>query len=51
MMPMYDESRLWALLFVVYITVGVFLLMNLVLAVVYNNYRRHFKTGATVCCC
>lgn len=45
MMPMYDDSRLWSLLFIVYITVGVFLLMNLVLAVVYNNYRRHFKKG------
>jgi hypothetical protein len=43
MMPSYYQSKWWSLLFVSYLVLGVYILMNLVLAVVYNNYRKHFK--------
>jgi hypothetical protein len=43
MMPSYNQSKWWSLLFISYLILGVFILMNLVLAVVYNNYRKHFK--------
>lgn len=43
MMPSYNQSKWWSLLFISYLIIGVYILMNLVLAVVYNNYRKHFK--------
>lgn len=44
MMPSYTENRLYALVFVSFLVVGLIFLMNFVLAAVYSNYRGHLKT-------
>ena len=42
-MPIYQKSHLSAVYFVLFVVVGIFLLLNLVLAVVYLDYRRQMK--------
>ena len=42
-LPAYDNNRWFALLFVVYVIINMFIFMSIVLAVVYNNYKRHLK--------
>ncbi|KAI1296932.1 Two pore calcium channel protein 1B [Halotydeus destructor] len=42
-MPAYNKSRSYALYFVLFLIVNLYLFMNIVLAVVYNNYRKHLK--------
>lgn len=39
MMPIYNESRLSALFFVIFIFIGLYFLMPLVLASIFNNYQ------------
>ena len=38
MLPAYGQQRHFALFFVIYLTIGLFLLMNLLLAIFYANY-------------
>ena len=42
-MPAYDYNNWFALLFGVYVVVNLYIFMNIVLAVVYNNYKKHLK--------
>lgn len=39
MLPAYEYSRILAVFFVIYLLFGVFLLMNLLLALFYSNYK------------
>lgn len=39
MLPSYSQNRWCCWFFIVYIVLGVFYLMNLLLAIFYNNYR------------
>jgi two pore calcium channel protein 3 len=39
MLPAYEYSRPLAFFFVIYLLFGVFLLMNLLMALFYNNYK------------
>ena len=39
MLPSYNRSRLAALYFIIYLVVGLFLLMNLLLAIFYSSYQ------------
>jgi len=43
MLPAYAQSRWYALFFIIYLILGLFFLMNLVLAVFYNNYRSEIE--------
>jgi len=43
MMPAYERSSWYALFFIVYVIINLYIFMSIVLAVVYNNYRRHLK--------
>jgi Ion transport protein len=38
MLPAYEYSRLTSLFFVIYLMIGVFLIMNLLMALFYSNY-------------
>lgn len=42
-MPAYNTNRWYALYFVLFLVVNLYLFMNIILAVVYNNYRKHLK--------
>ena len=39
MMPAYQEQRWSALFFIVFLLIGLFFLMNLILATIYNHYK------------
>lgn len=43
MMPAYDESKWFALFFVVYLIICLYVFMSIVLAAIYNNYRQNLK--------
>uniref|UniRef100_X2AIS5 Ion transport domain-containing protein n=1 Tax=Capitella teleta TaxID=283909 RepID=X2AIS5_CAPTE len=43
MMPAYDESKWFALFFTLYTIINLYVFMNVVLAVIYNNYKNHLK--------
>jgi hypothetical protein len=45
MMPAYSSNRSNAIVFVSFLLIGLYFLMNLVLAVIYNQYRKHLKEG------
>ncbi len=44
-MPVYEVSRLNAIPFIVFLLLGLYFLMNLLLAVIYNNYRDNLKVS------
>ncbi|GBM49311.1 Two pore calcium channel protein 1 [Araneus ventricosus] len=43
MMPAYDSNRWFAIFFIAYLIICLYIFMNIFLAVVYNNYRKHLK--------
>ncbi|XP_046384151.1 two pore calcium channel protein 1-like [Ischnura elegans] len=43
MIPAYNAEKISALFFIIFITICVFIIMNIFLAVVYNNYRKNLK--------
>ncbi|CAL4058715.1 unnamed protein product, partial [Meganyctiphanes norvegica] len=43
MMPAFDQSPYYVIFFVVFLVVCYFIYMNIILAVIYNNYRKHLK--------
>ena len=44
-MPAFDLSTYYVIFFVVFLVVCFFIYMNIILAVIYNNYRKHLKVG------
>ncbi len=42
MLPAYEQSRLNSLFFIVFLVVGLFLLMNMLLAIFYSNYKKRY---------
>lgn len=42
-MPAFDESAYYVIFFVVFLVICYFVYMNIILAVIYNNYRKHLK--------
>ena len=42
-MPAYDYNTWFALFFVTYEIVNLYIFMNVVLATIYNNYKEHLK--------
>ena len=45
MLPAYGQQRHFALFFVIYLTIGLFLLMNLLLAIFYANYQERVEAS------
>jgi len=45
MLPAYNINPLYCLFFIVYLILGLFFLMNLLLAVFYNNYKNRLEEG------
>ncbi|KAG1662877.1 Two pore calcium channel protein 1 [Nymphon striatum] len=43
MMPAYDLKRWNALFFVAFLIIALYIFMSIILAVIYNNYRKHLK--------
>lgn len=43
MMPAFDESAYYVIFFVAFLVICFFIYMNIILAVIYNNYRKHLK--------
>lgn len=46
-MPAFDESAYYVIFFVVFLVICYFVYMNIILAVIYNNYRKHLKVIST----
>jgi hypothetical protein len=45
MLPAYQISRLYGIFFISFLLVGLFLVMNLLLAILYSNYKAKFEQG------
>ncbi len=45
MLPAYEQSRIYALFFISYLLFGLFLILNLLMAVYYNNYKRRYENS------
>ena len=43
MLPAYNMSRLYAIYFILYLIFGLFLMMNLLLAIFYSNFKMRFE--------
>ena len=43
MMPAYNLSWLYCILFVSFLVICLYLFMSIILAVIYNNYKKHLK--------
>lgn len=43
MMPAYQENRWNCIFFIIYLAIGLFLLLNLLLAIYYANYKKRFE--------
>ncbi|XP_053642304.2 two pore channel protein 1 isoform X1 [Cherax quadricarinatus] len=43
MMPAFDDSAYYVIFFVAFLVICFFIYMNIILAVIYNNYRKHLK--------
>ncbi|XP_064622420.1 uncharacterized protein LOC135484707 [Lineus longissimus] len=43
MIPGYDNNNWFALFFIVYVLINNYIFMSILLAVIYNNYRKHLK--------
>lgn len=42
-MPAYDENWIFSLFFVTFLTVNLYIFMNIILATIYINYKKHLK--------
>ncbi|XP_067946831.1 two pore channel protein 2-like isoform X2 [Watersipora subatra] len=47
MMPAYTQHRMSALFFIVFLAIGLYCLMNMLTAVVYNQFKGYFKGSMT----
>eukprot|EP00347_Sterkiella_histriomuscorum_P013051 403366203 len=45
MLPAYEQSRIYCLFFISYLLIGLFLILNLLMAVFYNNYQRRQQSA------
>lgn len=46
-MPAFNESMLYVIFFVAYLLVNLYLLMNLLLAVIFSNYKQQLQVRRT----
>ncbi|XP_061176649.1 two pore channel protein 2-like isoform X3 [Saccostrea echinata] len=45
MMPVYQQNRLYSLYFILFLLIGNYCFMNMLLAVIYNQFRGYFQTS------
>ncbi|XP_048767887.1 two pore channel protein 2-like isoform X2 [Ostrea edulis] len=45
MMPVYQNNRLYAVYFIIFLLIGNYCFMNMLLAVIYNQFRGYFQTS------
>ena len=43
MLPAYQRNRVYSLFFVIYLLVGMFIILNLMLAIIYSNFKSLFE--------
>jgi len=43
MMPIYDVNSLYAIFFIVFLIINLYVFMNIILATIYMNYKKHLK--------
>jgi len=43
MLPAYQDNRLNAIFFISFLVIGLFLIMNLLLAIIYSNFKTRFE--------
>ena len=43
MLPAYSTNRLMSLYFIVYLLLGLFLILNILMALFYNNYKTRYE--------
>ncbi|CAM1308868.1 TPCN3 (predicted) [Pycnogonum litorale] len=48
MMPVYDINKWNSLFFITFIIIALYIFMSIILAVIYNNYRKHLKNEIKV---
>ena len=48
MLPAYEQNRPLVLFFIFYLMVGVFLIMNLLMALFYHNYKNRYQAQLRV---
>lgn len=44
-MPAYYRNRWYSIVFIIFIVLCMYIFLSIVLAVVYNNFRKHLKVG------
>lgn len=42
-MPAYDSSNWYALFFIFFLVINLYMFMNVLLAVIFNSYKKHLK--------
>ncbi len=43
MMPLYDYNGFYSLFFIIFLLVNLYLFINIILATIYTNYKKHLK--------
>ena len=43
MLPAYRENRLSCLIFIIYLLCGLYLLLNMLIAMFYSNYKKRYE--------
>ena len=43
MLPAYQRKRVYCLFFVIYLLLGMFIILNLMLAIIYSNFKSLFE--------
>jgi len=45
MMPIYDVKGMYAVFFIAFLVINLYIFMNIILATIYMNYKKHLKVN------